>query len=1081
MFARVIAAKEAPSGKVAKARGVRLSEDSVAEQEPEEAFAPARFLWSFGNVGLSPPADYGQPHSGEAGKLGGTQHLGILPLPMQAKLEIGAVDDPLEREADHAAAQVTRVPGSGAAVNTLTSDASPKAYSANPSASGHAACLLCKPAPPQISRALSPASAAMDAPPIVNEVLRSPGRPLDQATRAFFEPRFGYDFSRVRVHSDAQSAESARAVNARAYTVGDHIAFSAGRYAPQTTEGRRLLAHELTHVAQQTRVPLPGTIGHAAPGSTRPVLQRDDDDTPSNPWDKLSPGTRKKTEALWNDCDDRIGEIDMAGLAISPKRNDWVNTLRTIRTSIENIDSDSKYQGRENAYYDTLDKILDTSQQALEESQALYKNYQDIRGWLTSKSIRATDSIEAQKYLDEIFRDFQKRMPKVFVTEDDYRPQKVAMEKQEYIRVGVLRGTRNRASELIRMMDTVGDLLMKGEDADKFVPGWSDRVLDEAQYLDSFAQLAKEQGRSYAGEIAELRDRLLEKRRETAKISPEEKSWLEKGADFVKGGVETLAGIFVEAAKEAVDLAQIYLHFYSLGKYEPNFISDMADAAKHGASTTDLLKLMATGILEAPSRFLKACRDGDWEAIGRETVNLYMLADCLRKAPETIKKFPEAVKKLPELVARTRESLTILRARMVALGLKAEGRFSIKAPAPEPHPVTDAPAKAPHPPPTQLGPLPPPPAPAKPVGATGGTGPAPKPATGLSDSPIQGGGQTTRQDPGRLGVVDKDKVRAVTPKRRQQNVQPSGTPADQTATQQQQVKRTGTDDLPPAKTVDPHAPAGKTQSSQGGASGARMGSKTGSSTTGSGQVDSAKGGGSAGGSDTSTGGTKSQGGATQGGGGGKRETVEQYKKRGGKVQEVDPGVSGAKDKPKAKQDKPVTARPKDPDFNKQRDEMLGSDKDSPEVAATRSSKTPRSKPQSLRAEIGNFAHKDLPRYLKFFADKGEVDLVAQLKQILDWPKGVEPNKLTFKMSDGRIGIPDGIDTSKGVVYELKPDSESEWAQRGEYQASEYAAQLNKEHYAGRTDWKPVVIKYKAALLEQQLREWGILEELPEKK
>ncbi len=137
-----------------------------------------------------------------------------------------------------------------------------------------------------------------EAPPIVHEVLRSPGQPLDPATRAFMEPRFGYDFSRipaqtkltvgasndkyeqeadrvaeqvmrgttkgfephseydfsqVRVHTDSKSAESALAVDALAYTVGRDVVFGAGQYAPGTAEGQELLAHELVHVAQQDR------------------------------------------------------------------------------------------------------------------------------------------------------------------------------------------------------------------------------------------------------------------------------------------------------------------------------------------------------------------------------------------------------------------------------------------------------------------------------------------------------------------------------------------------------------------------------------------------------------------------------------------------------------------------------------------------------------------------------------------------------------------------------------------------------------------------------------------------------------
>lgn len=88
-------------------------------------------------------------------------------------------------------------------------------------------------------------------PSVVYDVLNSPGQTLDAATRAFFEPRFGHDFSRVRVHADPEAASAARSVFAKAYTVGSHIAFGSGEYTPATVEGKRLLAHELTHVVQQ--------------------------------------------------------------------------------------------------------------------------------------------------------------------------------------------------------------------------------------------------------------------------------------------------------------------------------------------------------------------------------------------------------------------------------------------------------------------------------------------------------------------------------------------------------------------------------------------------------------------------------------------------------------------------------------------------------------------------------------------------------------------------------------------------------------------------------------------------------------
>ncbi len=109
-----------------------------------------------------------------------------------------------------------------------------------------------------LQRQARPGAGPALAPPIVHDVLRSPGKPLDTATRAFMEPRFGHDFSRVRIHTDAAAAESAQAVDAHAYTVGPNIVFAASRHDPSSNSGRQLLAHELTHVLQQ------GAAGTAA-------------------------------------------------------------------------------------------------------------------------------------------------------------------------------------------------------------------------------------------------------------------------------------------------------------------------------------------------------------------------------------------------------------------------------------------------------------------------------------------------------------------------------------------------------------------------------------------------------------------------------------------------------------------------------------------------------------------------------------------------------------------------------------------------------------------------------------------------
>jgi hypothetical protein len=110
--------------------------------------------------------------------------------------------------------------------------------------------------PAQLPRRPLPRAAVLDShsadiPASVHDVLASTGRPLDAHARAVMEPRFGYDFSHVRVHTDAAAANSAQQVNALAYTVGGDIAFRAGAYQPHSRHGQALIAHELTHVVQQ--------------------------------------------------------------------------------------------------------------------------------------------------------------------------------------------------------------------------------------------------------------------------------------------------------------------------------------------------------------------------------------------------------------------------------------------------------------------------------------------------------------------------------------------------------------------------------------------------------------------------------------------------------------------------------------------------------------------------------------------------------------------------------------------------------------------------------------------------------------
>jgi len=171
---------------------------------------------------------------------------------LQAKLTVSQPHDPYEQEADRVAEQVMRMPDP-----TIQRTCAPCAAGGPP-------CPKCadEKKPTVQRKADLPAAPAQQGVP--DDFVRDlgPGQPLDSATRAFFEPRFGHDFSQVRVHSDANAAESAWAVNALAYTVGRDVAFGAGQYAPQTGAGRKLLAHELTHVVQQGSDYSPETAGN---------------------------------------------------------------------------------------------------------------------------------------------------------------------------------------------------------------------------------------------------------------------------------------------------------------------------------------------------------------------------------------------------------------------------------------------------------------------------------------------------------------------------------------------------------------------------------------------------------------------------------------------------------------------------------------------------------------------------------------------------------------------------------------------------------------------------------------------------
>jgi Domain of unknown function (DUF4157) len=150
-----------------------------------------------------------------------------------------------EQEADRTAEAVMRAPD----------QRSRDLCSCGGSSGGAGDCRACRAARAEKAGAHVEGSLADGASTLVQEALRSSGQPLDASTRAFMEPRFGHDFSGVRVHTGEEAGASARAVHSLAYTVGNDVVFKDGEYSPGSARGRELIAHELTHVLQQRHAP----------------------------------------------------------------------------------------------------------------------------------------------------------------------------------------------------------------------------------------------------------------------------------------------------------------------------------------------------------------------------------------------------------------------------------------------------------------------------------------------------------------------------------------------------------------------------------------------------------------------------------------------------------------------------------------------------------------------------------------------------------------------------------------------------------------------------------------------------------
>jgi hypothetical protein len=210
---------------------------SVTESTPKQkadrgriagAEAAPSLAWDFSKIAVFAPDRAGRPQTSS-------------PF-LQPKLMVGQVNDPLEHEADRVADQVMRMHAPQFTIGPTPPQISRKCADCEDEEKKP---IQSKPAPSAHTGAALNADAAMRA-------AERGGAPLSREAQSYFEPRYRYDFSRVRVHADAEAGDAARVVRARAYTIGRDIVFGTGEYAPATVKGKRLLAHELVHVVQQT-------------------------------------------------------------------------------------------------------------------------------------------------------------------------------------------------------------------------------------------------------------------------------------------------------------------------------------------------------------------------------------------------------------------------------------------------------------------------------------------------------------------------------------------------------------------------------------------------------------------------------------------------------------------------------------------------------------------------------------------------------------------------------------------------------------------------------------------------------------
>ena len=225
---------------------------------------------------------------------------------IQPKLTINQPNDIYEQEADAMADKVMRMPADDLSISNIHQGQLQRK------------CKECEEEEKGLQRKEN-SSIMPVVSPAVHQALQSQGKPMNTATRNFMEARFGHDFSKVQIHDNSSAHQSAKDINALAYTYGNHIVFNNGQYLPDTNNGKKLLAHELTHTLQQA-----GGIKRK-PFNSRPRFASIpiDYDMISDPEERMEMMRADYERYRWKTALERLdkGELDDTDLQYEPLRN----------------------------------------------------------------------------------------------------------------------------------------------------------------------------------------------------------------------------------------------------------------------------------------------------------------------------------------------------------------------------------------------------------------------------------------------------------------------------------------------------------------------------------------------------------------------------------------------------------------------------------------------------------------------------------------------------------------------------------------------------------------------------------------